>query len=55
MQIDYKMTEKQSDILLEKIIKAVRKAIAKVYEDARKNGDELVISENGKVKRIKVT
>lgn len=49
------MTKEEAKILVEKVKKALQEAFAQVYEDARKNGDELVISENGKVKKIKVT
>lgn len=48
------MNKKRPKDLLERIFKAMKIAVEKVYEDARKNGDELVISENGKVKKIKV-
>jgi hypothetical protein len=49
------MTKKQGHKLLDKIFKAMKSAIAEVYEDARKNGTELVISDKrGKVKIIKV-
>ena len=49
------MDKEKYKILKIKITEGIKVAIAKVYEDARKSGDELVISENGKVKKIKVT
>ncbi len=49
------MTKKESKIMLEKIIEGVKSAIAEVYENARKNGTELVISKKpGVVTKIKV-
>ena len=49
------MTKKQGHKLLDKIVEGMKEAIAEVYENARKNGTELVISDkNGKVKKIKV-
>ena len=49
------MTKEQSKVLLEKIKVAIKAAIEGVYENARKTGEELVISENGKIKKIKVS
>ncbi len=50
------MKEKtESDIRFEKIMKGCKEAIAEVYENARKNGTELVISTKpGVVEKIKV-
>ena len=49
------MTKKESKIMLDKIIAGVKSAIAEVYENARKNGTELVISKKpGVVEKIKV-
>lgn len=39
--------------LHDKIIAGVKAAIAQLYEEAKKNGWELVISEKGKIKKIK--
>ena len=48
------MTKEESKNTIEKIKKAIKEAIAEVYENARKTGSELVIAdENGKVKKIK--
>ncbi len=47
------MTIKKSKISLEEIAKAMDQAFLKVYVDAVKNGDTLVISESGKIKHIK--
>ena len=48
------MAKKESENTIDKIIEAMKIAIAEVYEDARKNGRELVIADkNGKVKKIK--
>lgn len=45
----------ESDIRFEKIIKGIKSAIAEVYENARKNGTELVISKKpGVVQNIKI-
>ncbi len=50
------MTKEESTILLDKIIEGMKAGVAKVYEDARRNGTELVISTKpGEVKRIKVS
>ena len=49
------MTKEETQIIFEKIKAGVTKAIAQVYEDARKNGTQLVISTKpGEVKWIKV-
>ncbi len=50
------MTKKEeSKILLDKIIEAMKAGVAKVYEDARRDGTELVISKKpGEVQWIKV-
>jgi hypothetical protein len=49
------MTKEESKILLDKIIEGMKAGVAKVYEDARKNGTELVISKKaGEVQKIKV-
>jgi hypothetical protein len=48
------MTKKESHDTIDKIIDAIKAAIAEVYEEARKTGRELVIADkNGKVKKIK--
>lgn len=50
------MKKEEIQIIFEKIKKGVKEAIAGVYEDARKNGTELVISTKpGEVKKIKVS
>jgi hypothetical protein len=50
------MTKEESKILIDKIIEAMKAGVAKVYEEARKNGTELVISTKpGEVKKIKVS
>ncbi|MBL7817196.1 MAG: hypothetical protein JNL70_19385 [Saprospiraceae bacterium] len=49
-----KKIEKESLVLADKILRGFQKAVEKVYENARKNGEELVIAdEDGKVIRIK--
>jgi len=49
------LSKEESKILLDKIIEAMKLGIAKVYEDARKNGTELYISKKpGEVEKIKV-
>lgn len=49
------MTKEESRKLLDKIFEAMKAGVAKVYEEARKNGTELVISNKpGEVKKIKV-
>ncbi len=49
------MTKKEGHKLLDKIIVAMKSAIAEVYENARKNGTELVVSTKpGVVETIKV-
>jgi hypothetical protein len=49
------MAKEGSKILLDKIIEGMKAGVAKVYEDARKNGTELVISTKpGEVQKIKV-
>ena len=47
------MKNKKAEELFAKISLGIRAAIALLYEDAKKNGSELIISENGKVKKIK--
>jgi len=48
------MTKKESKEAIDKIIEAIKVAVAEVYEDARRTGSELVIADkNGKVKKIK--
>ncbi len=47
-------TKQESTELIDKIIKAIKVAIAEVYDDARKTGRELVISDKeGKIKWLK--
>ena len=49
------MTKKEGHKLLDKIVEGVKEAIAEVYENARKNGTELVVSTKpGVVEIIKV-
>ncbi len=49
------MTKKKSKKLLDKIVEGVKAAIAEVYENARKNGTELVISKKpGVVQKIRI-
>ncbi len=49
------MTKKEGHKLLDTIIKGMKSAIAEVYDNARKNGTELVISKKpGVVTKIKV-
>ena len=49
------MTKEEIQVIFDKIKAGVKEAIAEVYEDARKNGTELVISKNqGGVQWIKV-
>jgi len=49
------MTKEESKLLIDRIIEGMKAGVAKVYEDARKNGTELVISKKpGEVKWIKV-
>jgi hypothetical protein len=49
------MTQQESSVLFEKIKKAMEAAIKEVYDEARKTGEELVISDGkGGVKYIKV-
>lgn len=43
----------QKKKLHKKITEGIRAAIASLYEEAKKKGWELVISENGKVKKTK--
>ena len=46
--------KKESGNTIDKIIEAMKMAITEVYEEARKNGRELVIADkNGKAKKIK--
>jgi hypothetical protein len=48
------MSKKESEKLGEKILEGFQKAVKKVYEKAKKNGDELVIGdEKGNVITIK--
>ena len=44
---------KEKKNLHAKITEGIRAAIASLYEQAKKNNWELVVSENGKVKKIK--
>ena len=46
------MTKEKKD-LHAKITQGIRAAIASLYEHAKRNNWDLVISENGKVKKIK--
>lgn len=49
------MTRKQGHKLLDKIVEGMKEAIAELYENARKNRTELVVSDkNGNVKKIKI-
>ena len=49
------MNKEQSKNIIDKIIEAIKSAVAEVYEDARKTGKELVIADKtGKIKKIKV-
>lgn len=49
------MTKEESKILLDKIVEAMKVAVAKVYDDARRDGTELVISKKpGEVQFVKV-
>lgn len=49
------MTKEEIQIIFDKIKEGVKEAIAEVYEDARKNGTELVISKKiGEVQFVKV-
>ena len=49
------MTKEEIQIIFDKIKAGFKEAIAGVYEDARKNGTELVISKKiGEVQKIKV-
>ena len=49
------MTKEESKILLDKIIEAMKAGVAKVYEDARRDGTELAISKKPvEVQMIKV-
>ena len=46
--------KKESGNTIDKIIEAMKMAITEVYEEARKNGGEVVIADkNGKAKKIK--
>ena len=47
------MKNKKTVILFEKISLGIKSAIASLYEQAKKNNWDLVISEDGKVKKIK--
>jgi hypothetical protein len=47
------MTDPETQKLLDKITKGVKLAIRRLIEERQKEDGELVISENGKVKRIK--
>lgn len=47
------MKKAEFEALKNKIVKGVKSAITSLYKEAKKNGWELVISENGKVKKIK--
>lgn len=49
------MTKEEIQIIFDKIKAGFKEAIAEVYEDARKNGTELVISKKiGEVQFVKV-
>ncbi|CAN5550164.1 hypothetical protein BH10BAC1_BH10BAC1_05490 [soil metagenome] len=49
------MTKEEIQIIFDKIKEGFKEAIAEVYEDARKNGTELVISKKpGEVQVVKV-
>ena len=49
------MVKEHPKDIINKIIEAIKSAIAEVYDDARKTGRELVISDKtGKIKKIKV-
>ena len=50
------MKKEEVQIIFDKIKKGVKEAIAEVYEDARKNGTELVVStKTGEIRKIKVS
>jgi hypothetical protein len=49
------MTKENAKKIRNKIIAGVTAAIAQLYEDAKKNGWELVISEKGKIRKIRPT
>jgi hypothetical protein len=49
-----KLVEKESKELVEKILAGFQKAVEKVYENALKNGEELVVADkDGNVVKIK--
>ena len=49
------MTKEESGILFDKIKEAMKAGVAKVYDDARRDGTELVISRKpGEVQFVKV-
>jgi hypothetical protein len=49
------MTEEESRTLFDRIKKAMEAAVKEVYDEARKTGEELVVSDGkGGVKRIRV-
>ena len=49
------MTKQEKHKLFKKIIIGMKEAVAEVYDEARKNGTELVIAtKTGKVKKIRV-
>ena len=49
-----KIISSENVTLREKILKGFRKAVEKVYENARKNGEELVVADkDGNVIKIK--
>lgn len=47
------MKNKRAEKLFEKISLGIKSAITSLYKEAKKNNWELVISENGKIKKIK--
>lgn len=48
------MKKEEIQVILDKIKAGVKEAVAEVYEDARKNGTELVVATKGEIKWIKV-
>jgi hypothetical protein len=49
------MKNKRAENLFEKISLGIKTAITQLYSEAGKNGWTLVISKNGKIKKIKPT
>ncbi len=48
------MTRRKKIKLHEKILEGIKTAIDRLYADAKKHGWDLIVSENGKIKKIKV-